>query len=395
MYTQYKLPYGYSDLEPVIDPLTMETHYTKHHAAYTANLNKYARQANAQDMEITELLASLSKIDDAALRNELRNNGGGFYNHNLYFSTIGPVLGKTPSGILAKKIDETFGSFDSFQKEISELANKKFGSGWAWLSATPDGELVLSSSSNQDNPIILGTGNTPILAIDVWEHAYYLQYLNRRADYVTNFFDIIDWDAVEKNYEKVLETEKKEKKRPRATANKYAGTKTEQNLLKAFAGESEARNKYTYFAAIAKKAGYEQIASYFLQTADNEKEHAKLWFKELGLLGDTASNLLAAANGEHAEWTDIYEKMARDAEEEGFTSLALKFRGVGAIEKTHEERFQKLLNNIEARRVFERAGLCIWECRNCGHITIGTSAPIVCPICAHPQSFFELRKENY
>ncbi len=395
MYTQYKLPYGYSDLEPVIDSLTMETHYTKHHAAYTANLNKYASQANVPDMEITELLASLSRIEDPALRNELRNNGGGFYNHNLYFSTIAPVSGKAPSGILAQKIDETFGSFESFQKEISELANKRFGSGWAWLSATPAGELVLSSSSNQDNPIILGTGNTPILAIDVWEHAYYLQYLNRRADYVTNFFDIINWDAVEKNYENVLETGKKEAKSMRISSVSYAGTKTEQNLKKAFAGESEARNKYTFYAAIAKKAGYEQIASYFLKTADNEKEHAKLWFRELGMLGDTASNLLAAARGEHAEWIDFYEKMARDAEEEGFTSLALKFRGVGAIEKTHEERFLKLLNNIEARRVFERAGLHTWECRNCGHITIGTSAPVVCPICSHPQAFFELRKENY
>lgn len=177
--------------------------------------------------------------------------------------------------------------------------------------------------------------------------------------------------------------------------NKYAGTKTEQNLLEAFAGESMARNKYTYFASVAKKAGYEQIAALFLQTADNEKEHAKLWFKELGLLGDTTSNLNAAADGENAEWTDMYERMAKEAEEEGFPALAAKFRGVGAIEKMHEERYRALLNNIETKQVFERAGVSIWECRNCGHVVIGTSAPEVCPVCAHPQAYFELRNENY
>ena len=179
------------------------------------------------------------------------------------------------------------------------------------------------------------------------------------------------------------------------TKNPYAGTKTEKNLWEAFAGESQARNKYTYFASVAKKAGFEQIAALFLQTADNEKEHAKLWFKELGELGDTATNLLHAAAGENYEWTDMYDRMAQEAEEEGFPELAEKFRGVAAIEKSHEERYRALLHNVEAKEVFEKAGLTVWECRNCGHIVVGTKAPDVCPVCAHPQSFFEVRKENY
>jgi len=177
--------------------------------------------------------------------------------------------------------------------------------------------------------------------------------------------------------------------------NKYVGTKTEKNLWEAFAGESQARDKYTYFASVAKKAGYEQIAAIFLQTAENEKEHAKLWFKELGELGDTAQNLLHAAEGENAEWTDMYERMAQDAEEEGFTALAAKFRGVAAIEKSHEERYRALLNNVETKQVFEKAGIVMWECRNCGHLVVGTKAPELCPVCNHPQGFFEVRKENY
>lgn len=177
--------------------------------------------------------------------------------------------------------------------------------------------------------------------------------------------------------------------------NPYAGTKTEKNLLEAFAGESEARNKYTFFASVAKKAGYEQIAELFLKTAENEKEHAKMWFKALGGLGDTAQNLLSAAEGENYEWTDMYERMAQDAEEEGFTALAAKFRAVGEIEKAHEARYRALLNNVETRAVFEKSGLTVWECRNCGHIVIAVSAPQVCPVCAHPQSYFEVRKENY
>ena len=175
----------------------------------------------------------------------------------------------------------------------------------------------------------------------------------------------------------------------------YAGTKTEKNLWEAFAGESQARNKYTYFASVAKKAGYEQIAALFLQTAENEKEHAKLWFKALGELGDTAENLLHAAEGENAEWTDMYERMAKDAEEEGFTELAAQFRGVAAIEKLHEERYRALLKNVETMEVFKKSGVTMWECRNCGHVVVGLEAPEVCPVCNHPQAYFEVRKENY
>ena len=178
-------------------------------------------------------------------------------------------------------------------------------------------------------------------------------------------------------------------------ANKYTGTKTEQNLWEAFAGESQARNKYTFFASVAKKAGYEQIAALFLATAVNEKEHAKLWFKELGELGNTAENLLHAAEGENFEWTDMYDRMAKDAEEEGFPELAAKFRGVAAIEKSHEERYRALLNNVETKQVFEKSGVQVWECRNCGHIVVGTKAPEVCPVCNHPQAYFEVKKENY
>ena len=178
-------------------------------------------------------------------------------------------------------------------------------------------------------------------------------------------------------------------------ANQYAGTKTEKNLWEAFAGESQARNKYTYFASVAKKAGYEQIAALFLKTAENEKEHAKLWFKELGELGTTEENLLHAAEGENFEWTDMYERMAREAEEEGFPELAAKFRGVGDIEKHHEERYRKLLANVESKQVFEKSGVKVWECRNCGHLVIGTQAPAVCPVCNHPQAYFEVREENY
>ena len=177
--------------------------------------------------------------------------------------------------------------------------------------------------------------------------------------------------------------------------NPYAGTKTEKNLWEAFAGESQARNKYTYFASVAKKAGYEQIAALFLKTAENEKEHAKLWFKALGGLGDTAANLLAAAEGENYEWTDMYDTFAKEAEEEGFKALAAQFRMVAAIEKAHEERYRKLLSNVEMQQVFAKGDMTMWECRNCGHLVMGNKAPGVCPVCAHPQSFFEVRKENY
>ena len=176
---------------------------------------------------------------------------------------------------------------------------------------------------------------------------------------------------------------------------KYAGTQTEKNLEAAFAGESQARNKYTYFASKAKKEGYEQIAALFLKTADNEKEHAKLWFKELNGIGDTTENLKAAADGENFEWTDMYEGFAKTAEEEGFADLAAKFRGVAAIEKRHEERYRALLKNVETAAVFEKSEVKVWECRNCGHIVVGTAAPEKCPVCAHPQAYFEVHKDNF
>ena len=178
-------------------------------------------------------------------------------------------------------------------------------------------------------------------------------------------------------------------------AKELKGTKTEANLAAAFAGESQARNKYTYFASVAKKEGYEQIAAIFEATANNEKEHAKLWFKELQGIGTTAENLLAAAEGENYEWTDMYETFAKEAEEEGFTALAWRFRAVAAIEKTHEERYRALLANVEMQKVFEKAEETMWECRNCGHLVMGKKAPEACPVCAHPKAFFEVRKENY
>ncbi len=177
--------------------------------------------------------------------------------------------------------------------------------------------------------------------------------------------------------------------------NKYSGTQTEKNLEAAFAGESQARNKYTYFASVAKKEGFEQMAEIFLKTADNEKEHAKMWFKELKGIGNTAQNLEAAADGENYEWTDMYDSFAKTAEEEGFKDLAEKFRMVAAIEKRHEERYRALLKNIETAQVFEKSEVKVWECRNCGHIMVGTKAPEICPVCAHPQSFFEVHKDNF
>ena len=178
-------------------------------------------------------------------------------------------------------------------------------------------------------------------------------------------------------------------------SNKYAGTQTEKNLEAAFAGESQARNKYTYFASVAKKEGFEQISAIFQKTADNEKEHAKIWFKELAGIGDTAANLAAAADGENFEWTDMYEGFAKTAEEEGFKALAAKFRMVAAIEKQHEERYRALLKNVETAAVFEKSEVKVWECRNCGHIVVGTKAPEICPVCAHPKAFFEINEKNY
>ena len=177
--------------------------------------------------------------------------------------------------------------------------------------------------------------------------------------------------------------------------NKYSGTETEKNLQAAFAGESQARNKYTYFASAAKKVGYEQIAAIFLKTADNEKEHAKMWLKELSGIGSTAENLAAAADGESYEWTDMYEDFAKTAEKEGFVELAAKFRGVGAIEKSHEERYRALLKNVETKQVFEKSEVKVWECRNCGHIVVSAAAPETCPVCNHPMSYFEIHCDNY
>ena len=177
--------------------------------------------------------------------------------------------------------------------------------------------------------------------------------------------------------------------------NKYAGTQTEKNLMEAFAGESQARNKYTYFASVAKKQGFEQIAALFLKTAENEKEHAKLWFKELSGIGDTAENLLSAAEGENYEWTDMYDGFAKTAEEEGFTELAARFRLVAEIERHHEQRYRALLQNVQTAQVFEKSEIKVWECRNCGHIVVGTEAPEVCPTCNHPRAYFEVHAENY
>ena len=198
-------------------------------------------------------------------------------------------------------------------------------------------------------------------------------------------------------FEKIIKDVKKDKDTEEKimATNKYAGTQTEKNLQEAFAGESQARNKYTYFASVAKKEGYEQMSALFLKTADNEKEHAKMWFKELAGIGDTKANLAAAAEGENYEWTDMYEGFARTAEEEGFPELAAKFRAVGEIEKHHEERYRALLKNIETAQVFEKSEVKVWECRNCGHIVVGTKAPEVCPVCNHPQSYFEVHEENY
>ena len=203
MFNQYQLPYASDALEPVIDALTVETHHGKHHAAYTKNLNDAAEKAGVSDMDIEELLGSLDKISDESLRKAIRNNGGGFYNHNLYFSTIAPNGAKEPAGALKAKIDETFGSFDALKQKLTDLAAGQFGSGWAWLSANKAGDLMASASPNQDNPISEGTGFIPMVAIDVWEHAYYLKYKNLRGDYINALFDIMDWKAVEENYARI------------------------------------------------------------------------------------------------------------------------------------------------------------------------------------------------
>ena len=238
-----------------------------------------------------------------------------------------------------------------------------------------------------------------LMAEDIIRESGYMLPQSSNANKILNEiknndkFENIPAQEIEKLLNKIKVNDKKEKEN--YNMNKYQGTQTEKNLMEAFAGESQARNKYTYFSSVAKKEGYEQMAALFLKTAENEKEHAKMWFKELNGIGSTEENLKAAADGENYEWTDMYENFAKTAEEEGFPELAFKFRMVGAIEKHHEERYRALLKNIEMKEVFEKSEVKIWECRNCGHIIVGTKAPEICPVCSHPKSYFEINAENY
>ena len=238
-----------------------------------------------------------------------------------------------------------------------------------------------------------------LMAEDIIRESGYMLPQSSNANKILNEiknnakFENIPSKEIEKLLNKIKVNDKEEKEND--NMNKYQGTQTEKNLMEAFAGESQARNKYTYFSSVAKKEGYEQMAALFLKTAENEKEHAKMWFKELNGIGRTEENLKAAADGENYEWTDMYENFAKTAEEEGFPELAFKFRMVGAIEKHHEERYRALLKNIEMKEVFEKSEVKIWECRNCGHIIVGTKAPEMCPVCSHPKSYFEINAENY
>ena len=238
-----------------------------------------------------------------------------------------------------------------------------------------------------------------LMAEDIIRESGYMLPQSSNANKILNEiknnakFENIPSKEIEKLLNKIKVNDKEEKEND--NMNKYQGTQTEKNLMEAFAGESQARNKYTYFSSVAKKEGYEQMAALFLKTAENEKEHAKMWFKELNGIGSTEENLKAAADGENYEWTDMYENFAKTAEEEGFPELAFKFRMVGAIEKHHEERYRALLKNIEMKEVFEKSEVKIWECRNCGHIIVGTKAPEMCPVCSHPKSYFEINVENY
>ena len=238
-----------------------------------------------------------------------------------------------------------------------------------------------------------------LMAEDIIRESGYMLPQSSNANKILNEiknnakFENIPSKEIEKLLNKIKVNDKEEKEND--NMNKYQGTQTEKNLMEAFAEESQARNKYTYFSSVAKKEGYEQMAALFLKTAENEKEHAKMWFKELNGIGSTEENLKAAADGENYEWTDMYENFAKTAEEEGFPELAFKFRMVGAIEKHHEERYRALLKNIEMKEVFEKSEVKIWECRNCGHIIVGTKAPEMCPVCSHPKSYFEINAENY
>ena len=238
-----------------------------------------------------------------------------------------------------------------------------------------------------------------LMAEDIIRESGYMLPQSSNANKILNEiknnakFENIPSKEIEKLLNKIKVNDKEEKEND--NMNKYQGTQTEKNLMEAFAGESQARNKYTYFSSVAKKEGYEQMAALFLKTAENEKEHAKMWFKELNGIGSTEENLKAAADGENYEWTDMYENFAKTAEEEGFPELAFKFRMVGTIEKHHEERYRALLKNIEMKEVFEKSEVKIWECRNCGHIIVGTKAPEMCPVCSHPKAYFEINAENY
>ena len=238
-----------------------------------------------------------------------------------------------------------------------------------------------------------------LMAEDIIRESGYMLPQSSNANKILNEiknnakFENIPSKEIEKLLNKIKVNDKEEKEND--NMNKYQGTQTEKNLMEAFAGESQARNKYTYFSSVAKKEGYEQMAALFLKTAENEKEHAKMWFKELNGIGSTEENLKAAADGENYEWTDMYENFAKTAEEEGFPELAFKFRMVGTIEKHHEERYRALLTNIEMKAGFEKSEVKIWECRNCGHIIVGTKAPEICPVCSHPKSYFEINAENY
>ena len=265
-------------------------------------------------------------------------------------------------------------------------------------------KIAKQSANNTDKPgfkklMTAISKSNRLMAEDIIRESGYMLPQSSNANKILNEiknndkFENIPAQEIEKLLNKIKVNDKKEKEND--NMNKYQGTQTEKNLMEAFAGESQARNKYTYFSSVAKKEGYEQMAALFLKTAENEKEHAKMWFKELNGIGSTEENLKAAADGENYEWTDMYENFAKTAEEEGFPELAFKFRMVGAIEKHHEERYRALLKNIEMKEVFEKSEVKIWECRNCGHIIVGTKAPEMCPVCSHPKSYFEINAENY
>lgn len=278
----------------------------------------------------------------------------------------------------------------NFQKEVLESEIPVLIDFWAtWCGPCHRFAPVLEEFANEHEEIKVGT-------VEIDEESELAAKYNVLS--VPTILLINKGEVIERQIGQQTKTELEElisKIVPKKFVNKYSGTRTEKNLEAAYAGESKARNKYTYFASKAKKDGYEQIAELFLKTADNEKEHAKIWFKELHEIGDTIQNLETAANTENYEWTNMYEDFATTAEEEGFYDLAEKFRQVAAIERHHEERYRTLLHNIEFQEVFKRSEIKVWECRNCGHITVGENAPENCPVCEHPQAYFEINIQNY